>query len=143
MHFRIFCRQLHWMLKSCERIIRTKELRRKMCRFQDRRISIAQQMLNQGTYGRPRKNDQLWHLRWRRCRSRKIDEYRKLQYRKLRMIGDNLINWENSCKVWRPRKVLRNRDSPTQIGRVETFVWYFIYIKKLTIQYSGIQFWKV
>ena len=51
MHFRIFCRQLQWKLKSCQAIIRTKELRQKMCQFQDRGVSIVQQMLNWGTYG--------------------------------------------------------------------------------------------
>ena len=37
------------------------------------------------------------------------------------MIGDNLINREDSCKVGRPREGSRNRESPAQIGRVGTF----------------------
>ena len=38
------------------------------------------------------------------------------------MIGDNLINRENSCKVGRPGEGSRNPESPAQIGRVGTFV---------------------
>ena len=38
------------------------------------------------------------------------------------MIGDNLINWEDSCKLGRPGEELQNQESPAQIGTVGTFV---------------------
>ena len=37
------------------------------------------------------------------------------------MIGDNLINWEDNCKVRRPGEGSRNRESPDQFERVGTF----------------------
>ena len=38
------------------------------------------------------------------------------------MIGDNLINREDSCRVGRPGKGPRNRRYPAQIGKIGTFV---------------------
>ena len=37
------------------------------------------------------------------------------------MVGDNLINREDSCKFGRPGEGSRNQESPPQIGRVGTF----------------------
>ena len=37
------------------------------------------------------------------------------------MIGDNLINREDSCKIGTPGEGSRNREFPAQIERVGTF----------------------
>ena len=44
------------------------------------------------------------------------------------MIGDNLINREDSCKVGRPAKGSQIRESPAQIRRVGTFAhcWHIL-----------------
>ena len=40
------------------------------------------------------------------------------------MIGDNLVNRKDSCKVGRPGEGSRNRESLAEIGRIGTFVSY-------------------